>query len=96
MINKLKQIRLRTVVKFVAWFFATYFVVELIELSLAAAFPNASRFMNDSKWLAMILFVVIYLFKFHILCCVVPFLVATYRCRHKKCHHDHCEPGKAQ
>lgn len=40
-------------------------------------------------WIA---FMLIYGFKFHIFCCILPFLYTTYKCvGHKRiCKHKHC------
>jgi hypothetical protein len=39
-------------------------------------------------WLGLM---ILYGFKFHIFCCLLPALFASYKCRHKKCKHEHCE-----
>lgn len=45
----------------------------------------------DLGWLGWLGFVIVYGFKTHIICCVLPFLFTTYKCRHTKCEHKHCD-----
>lgn len=42
--------------------------------------------------LGWVAFILIYGFKYHIFCCLLPALYSTYKCKHKtKCNHKHCD-----
>lgn len=45
----------------------------------------------DLGWLGWLGFVIVYGFKTHIICCVLPLLFSTYKCRHRKCDHKYCD-----
>lgn len=87
MINKIKSIKLKTILKFALWFIITWFAIEGVEHLLGIDEVEVTG-------AGLLMFVIIYGFKFHIWCCVAPFMVGMYKCKHKKCHHEHCEQPK--
>jgi hypothetical protein len=46
--------------------------------------------LHELKW-GWVGFIIVYGFKCHIFCCLVPAIWAGYKCRHKKCEHEYCE-----
>jgi len=72
--------------RFIKTFLVSFILFEIIERILEWKFGID---LHAMKW-GWIGFIIIYGFKFHIFCCLLPFLFASYKCKHKKCHHDHC------
>jgi hypothetical protein len=75
----------KSIIKFILVFIVSFLIFEGIEMLI-------SHFFNidlQMKW-GWIGFIIFYGFKFHIFCCLIPALWAGYKCRHKKCHHEHC------
>ena len=63
----------------------------LIEHSISYLFNinlDTLNFGFNATWLALL---VIYGFKFHIFCCLIPLIITSYKCRHKKCNHKQCK-----
>jgi hypothetical protein len=77
----------KVVIKFIIIFILTFLLMEGIELSIKHFF-NID--LQELKW-GWIGFIIVYGFKYHIFCCLVPAIWAGYKCRHKKCEHDYCE-----
>ena len=71
-------------------FLISFLIMEGIEHGLQYFF-NFDIHMWKYGWLGLI---VVYGFKYHILCCLLPAIWATYKCRHKKCEHDYCDNHK--
>lgn len=80
-------IRLGKLVNFLVITLLSFFLFEAIEHLIFEEF-NIDLAGIKIGWLAIIL---IYGFKYHIICCLVPLIWATYQCRHKKCDHEHCD-----
>jgi len=77
----------KTVIRFLIIFVISFFIMEGIELSIEKIF-NIN--LHGLKW-GWIGFIIIYGFKYHVFCCLLPAIWAGYKCRHKKCKHEYCE-----
>jgi hypothetical protein len=75
------------IIKFIIIFILTFFLMEGIELGIEYFF-NID--LHELKW-GWVGFIVVYGFKYHIFCCLIPAIWAGYKCRHKKCEHEYCE-----
>ena len=75
------------ILKFIFIFILTFIAMELVEYLFKIIF-NID--LHQLKW-GWIGFIIIYGFKYHIFCCLLPALWAGFKCRHKKCNHEHCE-----
>ena len=78
--------KLNAVFKFTKIFIISYIVMEMIEC-IVTYYCNVD--LHAMKY-GFFMFMIIYGFKFHIFCCLFPFLFAAYKCKHKKCKHEHC------
>lgn len=76
----------KSIWKFIIIFILSFLLVEGIELALDSFFHFNP---HNLKW-GWLGFIVIYGFKYHIFCCLLPGIWATYQCRHK-CKHEHCK-----
>ena len=85
------KINWKSIKKFIFAAFWFYITMEILEWLLNHFFHINLSYdkIHGFGWL---IFLVIYGFKFHLFCCVGPFLYAAFRCRHKRCHHDHSTP----
>lgn len=72
-------------ITFVLSFIAFYLLEHLVSYVFDIDVDNL-----EVGWLGWLGVVIFYGFKFHILCCLLPFLFSAYKCRHKKCEHEHC------
>jgi len=75
------------IIKFIIIFILTFLLMEGIELGIEYFF-NID--LHELKW-GWVGFIILYGFKYHIFCCLVPAIWAGYKCRHKKCEHEYCE-----
>lgn len=75
------------IIKFIIIFILTFLLMEGIELGIEYFF-NID--LHELKW-GWVGFIIVYGFKYHIFCCLVPSIWAGYKCRHKKCEHEYCE-----
>lgn len=74
--------------KFIITFIVSYIILEFLEF----LFKDILNIYCDDLKYWWIILMIIYGFKYHILCCVLPFIISTYRCKHKnKCDHNHCK-----
>ena len=81
--NLLSKIRLKTLLYFILYFIIGYIAIEIVEYFL----EETLKYYKYSY----IIIILLYSTKYHIFCCVAPFLYATYKCNHKnKCQHKHC------
>lgn len=88
--NKFYKIKRRwkSIKKFIIVFLLSFLLMEIIEHSITYFFKID---LHQLKW-GWIGFILIYGFKYHILCCIIPGIWTTYKCRHKnKCEHTHCD-----
>lgn len=72
-------------ITFVLSFIAFYLLEHLVSYVFDIDVDNL-----EVGWLGWLGFIILYGFKFHIFCCLIPLLFTTYKCRHKKCKHEHC------
>lgn len=78
----------KTVLKFIIIFILSFLVLEGVEFLLSHFFGFNIHQYGKLGWLGIM---ILYGFKYHILCCLIPAIWATYKCRHKKCDHDYCD-----
>lgn len=79
--------------KFIITFIVSFIVFYLIEYSLHR-FLGIDLDTLELSWLGWLGFIIAYGFKFHIFCCLIPLIFTSYKCRHKKCEHEHCKNHK--
>jgi hypothetical protein len=77
----------KSIIKFITIFILTFLLMEGVEFTIENLF-NID--LSELKW-GWIGFIIVYSFKYHIFCCLIPALWAGYKCRHKNCEHEHCE-----
>ena len=77
----------KSILKFITIFIISFIILEIVERVFGYFFHID---LHNLKW-GWIGFIIIYGFKFHIFCCVLPMMWASYKCKHKKCKHTHCE-----
>lgn len=80
----------KSILKFIIVFISTFILLEIIEFSISYFF-NID--LKSLKW-GWFGFMIVYGFKYHIFCCLIPAIWASYKCRHKKCKHTHCHGEK--
>ena len=76
--------------KFAITFILSLLGFYLIEHLISVIF-NVDLDNLELGWLGWLGFIIVYGFKSHIICCVLPFLFSAYKCRHTKCEHEHCD-----
>ena len=81
---------MRNIIKFIIIFIMSFIITELSEYLLDVYFGIDFKFLTWG-WLGLML---MYGFKYHIICCLVPAIWAGYKCRHKSCKHEYCRDGK--
>ncbi len=77
----------KAVFKFILIFILSFIIFEIIERLIEYFFKID---LHNLKW-GWVGFAIAYGFKYHILCCLIPAIWATYKCRHKKCEHEYCD-----
>lgn len=75
--------------KFIITFILSFIVFYLLEHSISYFF-NINLDTLNFGWLGWFGFIFVYGFKYHIFCCLIPLIYTSYKCRHKKCGHEHC------
>jgi len=80
----------KVILKFILIFLISFIVTELAEYILNQYFWFDFRMMTLGWFGVMVL----YGFKYHIICCFVPAIWAGYKCRHKSCEHEYCNEEK--
>ena len=83
----------KSIRKFIITFIISFIVFYLLEHLISILF-NIDIDNLDWGWLGWLGFIIMYGFKFHIICCLIPFLFTSYKCRHKKCEHEYCDKNK--
>jgi len=73
--------------KFIITFVLSFITFWLLEHAISYLFDLDNLQIGWLGWLGIM---IVYGFKYHILCCLVPLIWTTYKCKHKKCRHDHC------
>jgi hypothetical protein len=76
----------KIIFKFILILFLSFIFIEGIEIVLNKLF-NIDLHNLKYGWIGIILF---FGFKYHIFCCLIPVLWASYKCKHK-CKHDYCQ-----
>jgi len=77
----------KSILRFLYFFTISFIFFQLVEMSLHHMFGVD---LHNLKW-GWIGLVVVYGFKYHIFCCLLPAIWAGYKCRHKNCKHEHCK-----
>lgn len=75
--------------KFIITFVLSFIAFWLLEHAISYLFDIDLDNLQIG-WLGWLGIMIVYGFKYHILCCLVPLIWTTYKCKHKKCGHDHC------
>ena len=70
---------------FIIYFIFSFIAIEIIERIIEYYF--GINILLELGWFGIVL---LYGFKTHIICCILPALYSGYKCRHK-CKHKHCE-----
>lgn len=78
--------RTKQIIRFILVAAVSFILIELVEHLVL----EPLGFQIENIELGWLTFIVIFGFKFHIICCILPMLWAAYKCRHK-CDHDHCD-----
>lgn len=77
--------------KFIITFVISFAVFMILE-HLISYFLGIDLDNLELGWLGWLGFIIFYGFKYHILCCLIPLIWTTYKCKHNnKCSHDHCK-----
>jgi len=79
--------------KFIITFIVSFIAFYLLEHAISHIF-NIDLDTLELGWLGWLGFIIAYGFKYHIFCCLIPLIFTSYKCRHKKCDHDHCNSEK--
>jgi len=77
----------KSIIKFIIIFILTFILLEIVEFLISYFFDVNVK---NLKW-GWLGIMIVYGFKYHIICCLVPIIWAAYKCRHKKCKHEHCD-----
>lgn len=75
--------------KFIIIFIVSFIIFYILEHVISYIF-NIDLDTLELGWLGWLGFIIAYGFKYHIICCLIPLIFTSYKCRHKKCEHDHC------
>ena len=67
--------RTKKISKFILYFILCYFIIEILETII----NNYWNLNIKLEGYGTLLFIIVYGFKFHIFCCLFPFLFATYK-----------------
>ena len=79
--------------KFIIIFIVSFIIFYILEQVISYIF-NIDLDTLELGWLGWLGFIIAYGFKYHIFCCLIPLIYTSYKCRHKKCEHDHCNSEK--
>lgn len=75
------------IITFVLSFIAFFILEHLISYFFGIDLDNL-----ELGWLGWLGVVIFFGFKYHILCCLIPLIWTTYKCKHNnKCKHEHCK-----
>lgn len=80
----------KQILKFLTIFALTFILMEVAEHAIEHIFDID---LHNLEW-GWIGFIIVYGFKYHIFCCLIPALWAGYKCRHTECDHEYCEGTK--
>lgn len=77
----------KAVLRFIIVFIISFLVLESAEWVIEY-FTGIDLHNLEWGWLG---FIIVYGFKYHVLCCLIPAFWAAYKCKHKKCEHEYCD-----
>jgi hypothetical protein len=77
----------KLVLRFLYFFIISLIFFQIIEWSLHH-FIGLDLHNLEFGWIGL---TIIYGFKYHIFCCLIPAIWAGWKCRHKSCQHEHCK-----
>lgn len=80
----------KQIFRFIWIFVLTFILMEVLEHSIEHIFKID---LHNLEW-GWLGFLIVYGFKYHIFCCLIPALWAGYKCRHTGCEHDYCGDEK--
>ena len=89
MISTIKNIisTRKSIFRFLYFFILSFIFFQVIEMSIHHFFGIDLHNLKFG-WIGL---VIVYGFKYHIFCCILPAIWAGYKCRHKNCKHEHCK-----
>ncbi len=76
---------MKNILKFFLLFVFSFLLTEVFEYCLEEFFGIDFRFLTWG-WFGLML---MYGFKYHIVCCLIPAIWAGYKCKHKSCEHEY-------
>jgi len=79
----------KAILRFIIVFISSLIAFELFEFVIEKVFDIELHNL-EIAWIGGI---VLFLFKSHIICCLIPAIWTSYKCHHKekkKCNHEHC------
>ena len=77
----------KNILRFSIIFIISFIFFEILEHSIEYIFDID---FHNLEW-GWAGFIIVYGFKYHIFCCLLPAIWAGYKCRHKNCEHEYCE-----
>ena len=78
--------KIQSALKFLGIFILSFIIMECVEYLISILFKiNISELKYG--WMGLM---IVYGFKYHIICCILPAIWAGYNCKHTKCKHMHC------
>lgn len=77
----------KNILRFLLIFLVSFILFEILEHSVEYIFDID---FHNLEW-GWAGFIVVYGFKYHIFCCLLPAIWAGYKCRHNNCEHEYCE-----
>lgn len=77
----------KSLLRFLYFFILSFIIFQLIEISIHR-FLGIDLHNLKFGWVGL---VIVYGFKYHIFCCILPAIWAGYKCRHKGCKHEQCQ-----
>lgn len=77
----------KVALKFLLNLIISYIIFHIFEHIIFELFEFNSIFLKFG-WIGWVL---IYGFKYHIICCLVPILYSGWKCKHSSCEHKHCK-----
>jgi len=77
----------KNILRFSIIFIISFILFEILEHSIEYIFDID---FHNLEW-GWAGFIIVYGFKYHIFCCLLPAIWAGYKCRHKNCEHEYCE-----
>lgn len=88
MISTIKEIfsNKKSLLRFTYFFILSFLFFQMIEI-LVHHFLGIDLHNMKFGWMGL---VIVYGFKYHIFCCLLPAIWAGYKCHHKNCKHEHC------